>query len=380
MRTTPSPRRGRAAIALSLWLVASATPLTAQTRLADGDFDPANWAFIELDRNEGGTVATEVIADGNPGPALRVSTTINAAVGVSQITGVWLWHEVYDPAVSGGFGSIDYAEDARAVDTIGSGQATGVAIRQRDSIYIKRVGFAAEFDWTRKQERGIVPTEFGRVSGSASGPPDFSDSAPPIEVGFYRAQSHPASGGSMGTRIVDIDNWSVTLQPPCVTDADCGDPSACTSGTCLAGVCEGVSGGCDDGVICTVDQCVEGTCQNVLATDFATIDTLLGALLARVESSPCGSQEVVKRAVRKLKQRLKKARVRLTRADRTTREPRILKHVAKARRLLGKARALVAAGVDAGLISSACGAELTALIGEVESCIGGLPLPFGRAS
>jgi hypothetical protein len=378
MQTTLSPMLRRAATAPLLGLFAIAAPLAAQTRFADGEFDPANWTFVELDRNEGGSVATEVIPDGNPGAALRVSTTINAAAGVSQITGVWLWHQVYDPAISGGFASIDYAEDARAVDTIGSGQATGLAIRQNDSIYIKRVGFTSEFDWTHKQESGIVPTEFGRVSGSASGPPDFSASGAPIEVGFYRAQSHPTSGGGMGTRVVDIDNWSATLRPPCVTDGDCADPSACATGTCVAGVCEGISGGCDDGVLCTVDQCVAGACENVLATDFSTVDGLLGTLVARVESSPCGSEEVVKRTVRKLKKRLKKARARLMRADRATREARILKQIDKAQKLLGKARALVATAVDAGLISSGCGAELTALIAEVESCTRGLPLPLAR--
>jgi len=365
-------RRGATALAILSFVLASS--VVAQTRFADGEFDPADWTFVEVDTNEGGSVTTEPITDGNPGAALRIAVTINTAAAFSQITGVWLWHETYDPAIHGPFAAIDYADDSRAFQISGNGHATGLAIRQNGSIYIKRVDFTPEHAWTPKVERGLTTSAaFARLTGTST--LDFSPTAPPLEVGFYRAMSHPSRGGGTGTRTADIDNWSVTFQPPCASDADCGDPATCSTGACVAGVCQTVVAGCDDGVLCTVDQCSAGACEHTLATDFATVGALLETVLARIESSPCGTETVVRKVVRKVRKSLNKARMRLTRADRTTRERRFRRLVAKAQALLARGRALISTAVGAGLISSACGGELTALIAEIELCVGGLPAP-----
>ena len=385
-------------LAAVLVLLAAGDPATAaETTFSDGDFDPASWTFIEIDTNEGGTVSSEVVTDGHPGSALRITVTIDPAPAFSQITGVWLWHTPYDPAASGGFASVDYAEEARAFQITGNGHATGIAMRQEGSLFTHRVDFTPEHDWTPKRASGLVPTAFVRLAGSRPSL-DFSDTAPPIEVGFYRATSHPATGGGSGTRIADIDNWRVTLVPPCAVDADCDDGDgctvdactdtictrtpldcddgdACTDDVCTDGACTNPPRSCDDGNDCTADSCANGICQYTLATTFDIVDARLTDLLARIETSPCGQEELVRKVVRKLKNRIAGARKRLAKADRATRDKKVLKLVAKAKTLLGKARTFLGVAVERNLISTACAGTLGGLLGEVEYCIAGLPLP-----
>src|SRR5262245_60271451 len=93
----------------------------AVTTFADGDFVPANWTLVEVDVNQGGSVSSEVVSDGNPGNALRISVSINPATAYSEILGVFLWHIPYDPAVSGAVAAFDYAETARQYDATNQG-------------------------------------------------------------------------------------------------------------------------------------------------------------------------------------------------------------------------------------------------------------------
>lgn len=386
----------------TMLFVAGASPVASQTTFSDGTFASADWTFVEVDTNEGGTVTAAVVADGNPGDALRITIVKNAAAGFSAIYGVWLWKIPYDPTVSGGFASVDHSEDARAIQAIGNGHATGVALRQGGTIYIHRVAFTPERAWTPKREMGIVAGAFSRLAGPSRAL-DFGPGAEPIEVGFYRADSHPASGGSQGTRIIDIDNWSVTLVPPCTSASDCNDADACTLDTCVAGVCarspvdcsdgdgctedrctDGVCTNpprnCDDGNDCTADSCTAGACQNPVSASFETVDARLTTLLARIENSPCGAEDLVRKVVRKLRKQLAKARAKLANADRATRDKKVLALVAKAQALLGAARTYIGVAVRRNLVSPACATTLNGLVGEVELCIGGLPLPQSTRS
>jgi len=368
-----APFTRRFMLALSLGAILGSSPAGAQVVFEDGDFAPANWDYFEVLTLDGGAISSEAIADGNPGAALRITTAINEGMG--QIWGVWFWHVPYDPAVSGAVGSFDYAEDVRGIPMDGRNQATGIALRQGGKVFLKTIEFIDGADWYTTGESGIVGDDFAGLIGA--GPPDLSATGAPIEVGFYRSVSHRVgSVGPAGTHVADIDNWSVTVRPPCASDGDCTDPATCTAGTCAGGVCQIASDGCDDGTVCTVDVCTDGLCSSALATDFPTVDSLLASLLARVESSPCGSEEVVKKVVRKLGKRVTKARKRLTKADATTKARKVPKLIAKTQRLLEKARRFVGKAAERGLISTACGADLTALIDEILVCLGGLPLPL----
>lgn len=68
-------------------------------------------------------------------------------------------------------------------------------------------------------------------------------------------------------------------------------------------------------------------------------------------------------------------RSRLAKADRAPRDRKVLALVGKAVSLLGKARAPLGPAVTKGLLSPACAATLQGLLGEIEFCIAGLPLP-----
>jgi len=382
------------AVALASALVA---PAAAQTTFSDGDFAPANWDFVQIERGEGGSVSTEVVTDGNPGDALRISVTIDTAPGYSLIAGAWFLHDTYDPSVSGAIASVDYSEDTRAYQITGNGHATGIAIRQGDSIWVYRVDFTPEPAWTTKRAWSLVPSDFSRYEGTRP-TLDFSGTAPPLQLGFYRANSHPDTGGGTGTRIADIDNWRVTLVPPCAVDADCDDGDACTVDTCVATVCERAPVDCDDGDGCTTDVCTDGTCSHppldcddgractadacvngfcshLYASTFEVVDSEIESLLTRIESSPCGEEELVKKVVKKLRKKIAKARKRLLKADRTTRDQKVAKLIAKAETLLGKAQLYLGIAVDRGLISPACASTLTGLLTEVQICVGALPLP-----
>lgn len=140
-----------------------------------------------------------------PARHLNVELTLEPASGFSIIQGVWFWHEAYDPATSGEFASIRYSEDAIYIAPgTGNGHGTGVALRQNDSIFTYRVDFTPNDTWTPITGCGIRASDFARWTGS--GALDFSASGAPIEVGFYRAISHPSSGGGGGFRTAAIDN------------------------------------------------------------------------------------------------------------------------------------------------------------------------------
>src|SRR3990172_2145718 len=49
--------------------------------------------------------------------------------------------------------------------------------------------------------------------------------------------------------------------PPgeCTSDAECDDANACTTDTCVGGVCDNTPINCDDGIACTNDSCDQAT-------------------------------------------------------------------------------------------------------------------------
>jgi hypothetical protein len=96
-------------------------------------------------------------------------------------------------------------------------------------------------------------------------------------------------------------------------------------------------------------------------------------LLARIESSPCDEEELVRRVVKKLRKQVTKARRKLAGADRATRDSKVAALVSKAQGLLGAARTFLGMAAQRGLLSQACAATLAELVGEVELCVTGLP-------
>lgn len=330
--------------------------------------------------------------DGNPAPYAHVVIKPNVLPGGGQTIACLLKDDaVYDPAVSGAIGWIEHREDAKCFVQSPQCMSTGACLVQDGNFYFARAGFVPEMDWTPKTLLA-GPADFSKLSGAGPSNPDFSAGAPPLQFGFHRAKSG-GSGEDTG-----LDNWQLTLHPPCTGDGDCDDADACTTDVCTDGVCartpmdcddgddctdDSCSAGacqhtqrtCDDADPCTLDMCVSGFCQNQLQVDFATIDAKLAELIAIVEASPCGAEDLVRKLVRKLKKKLKKAQKKLAKADRATKDVKIARGIDKASVLLGKAQLVIAAALGRELISPACAAVLGGLVSDAETCVFGLPRP-----
>jgi hypothetical protein len=334
---------------------------------------------------DGYTCIQQRTDDGNPAPYARF---IIRPQGGQIIACVFKDDAVYAPATSGAVGSIQHREDGRCFGQATQCMSTGVCLLQSGTLYFRTAGFVPETTWTAKL-LSAGAADFSRLSGPGPSQPDFSATAPPFQIGFYRAKS-----GGEGEE-TGVDQWRVDVLAPCASDGDCDDGDACTTETCEAPVCRRTQMACDDGDSCTGDTCSQGACQSVplvcddgnectadscqfgscrfdLRTDFATVDAKLGSLLGALAASPCGEERVAKKALKKVRKSLGKARTRLLSADRATVAHKITKQIGKATDLVAKARTLIGAAVDRGLVSAACGDTLSGLVGEAEACLGGL--------
>jgi len=217
----------------------------------------------------------------------------------------WFHHPkdaTYDPrGPQGPLVSLDYAEDALgAVDDedVGScgsevgaeGQATGPAVRQNGTTYI-RPGLFTACAWTHEELRGLMADDFVAIDGCCEPHPDFSGQGPEadarLELGFFRANAHlevvgfptapHATGGG-------IDNFRMALDPVCVTDEDCDDRDECTSDTCAGGRCMRARLPGFDVVRCELRRALTalpGVCGSEQPP--AKLQSRLGARLARTE-------------------------------------------------------------------------------------------------
>jgi len=190
----------------------------------DGTFSDSDWDMhvFYKEGNGGTTSAWQVLSGGNPGPFRMIENVVNDAPPYS---GIGAFHRyipvVYDPAVSGAITTIDYEEDAIMVEGAGDGQATGPAVRQAGVVYYHWIGGTAYAEWTHLSVYSLTAADF-RDTPYTYLHPDFSADAPPLEIGFYRANS-TYSGGY--TILSGIDNWSFTIhtgQPTAVESTSWG--------------------------------------------------------------------------------------------------------------------------------------------------------------
>lgn len=176
----------------------------------DGAFADADWSiFIFYNEGNGGsTQGWQSPSGGNPGSFRMVENIVNDAPPYS---GIGAFHRydpaVYDPAVSGAIESIDYREDARMFEGGGDGQAAGPAVRQAGLVYYHFLSGTPFTAWTPLSATGLTAEAF-YDSPDTNNHPDFGAAAPPLEIGFYRANS-TYSGGY--TILGGIDNWSFTI-------------------------------------------------------------------------------------------------------------------------------------------------------------------------
>lgn len=373
----------------------AAAPARADVIIADGELDPSSFDVVEIKTNEGGRVVATTEPNGNPGRALRVQIILGPSLGPSGVTAVFLRKQAYDPMASGGFASIDYAEDYRLLQGGGEGQATGIALLQNGTIFVRRLGTTPERDWTRLSATGLTVDDFERLDGGQQ-VLNFSSGGQPIRFGFFRANAHPSTGGTEGSQVVGIDNWRVALVPACASDANCDDADLCTTDACVANVCRRTAlvctdhdactvdacvGGacsntpldCDDGASCTADACVAGVCLHDLSADARSVRDRIGTFITILEREPCNSQTPRINVIRKLGKRLRKARAKLDAADAAVRLPRITRLLDRAQDQIVLAADVLGRAEGAGHVTAACAADLRAFLEDVRLCVAGVP-------
>ena len=389
------------------WIVAVALLLQAARGYAapavfsDGTFADANWSFVAFVTGNGGSVEASQDAGGNPAPSRRIRVTVSNSPPAPAFSAVFGAHfnalATWDPQARGPIATVDFLEEASLLQGFGDGQATGLAIRQNGMVYIRQAGITPDTAWTPKESlnvpaSGVVEIFDGGSNGASH--PDFSASGAPLEFGFYRADS--TSPGANGYFIVAaIDNWTVRVNTPCSTSADCvyadpcivgecqsgacratpkpcDDGDGCTSDACVAGACAFTPVVCDDGVSCTADDCRAGACQATV--DFASIDAALAQLLAVIATPPC-SDDIPNKLRRKLEKKLKKAQKKLANADAATKAKLIDNLIGRADSLLGLAQTILAGAQATGLVSAPCAAALSDLLTDATGCIAALPRP-----
>ena len=406
----------RAIFPVALLAIAS-TAVANPAHFHDDTFVDADWTVFMASFEvsgvtaiPGGTATGAQQATGGsaltPGgnPAFRLIThVVPAAPSPTTFGATWSAHFhtgfVYDPSTAGPIATIDYAEDARAVSGSNLGQSAGLALRQGGDVFVAQIGTTGDPAWTHKEGLGLTPSRFGlmTVNGFPGGKrPDFSAAGGPIEVGFVRGNSTGAGGASY-TIAAAIDNWDVRLNPPCTTATECDDDDPCTIDTCASGVCASTPltcndsdgctidtcdpsigcthapVGCDDGLDCTADACVAGACQNQTQATFDLVEHKIDALIAHLKSSACAGQPLAKKAAKKLRKGLTRARGKVARADAATRATAIQKLLGKASGFLAAGRAYLVAATQKGQITPACAGELGGFLAEVEQCVDGLP-------
>lgn len=352
------------------------------------------------------------------------------STGYGQMNAILLLKEAIDPAAAGGFASLTYRESSILLVGAGQGQATGPVIKQGDDVYIRTVAYTPSTSWTPafSGETAITPDSFSHLVGTGPTYPDLSATGAPFQIGVFRATSGPAPSAG-GTRTAGLDDWAIALHPTCTTADDCGDDgTGCTTETCPAGLCVATLLACDDGNPCTLDQCdlaagtcpfpprpdgtpcddldyCDGaeTCQDGACTEGPPItcddgdvcttnacDPSFGCQTARAPTfdvafekveeflaliaAPCDGDPLVRKIRKKIAKRIAKVRAKMRKAERKPLRIEDLLYGTGPTFLA--VREFLTAQVEAGRVSPACAAAITAGLGELQACVYALVRPF----
>ena len=197
-------------------LLAALTP-SAQaqtTSFNDVNFFDADWTVTVEVLNLGGTATgAQVASGGNPGTYRRIDNTMNSAIGQPFANSVYAFNArtgaTFAPASNGPITSIEYAESS--MRTSGGQQACGLALRQSGVIYYgpSFLNPAAFGTWAPNSQATLTAAAFDALAPGVQNP-NFGVGAPPIQFGFFRANS-TSVGGAGSTTTGGIDNWTVTV-------------------------------------------------------------------------------------------------------------------------------------------------------------------------
>jgi hypothetical protein len=177
----------------------------------DATFLAKNWTTIPVVTGGGGvSSAVQVKKGGHPGAYQAVTNSVSGSSSGSELfTFVENLKATYVPAKSGAITSITYREDNILISGFGQGERTGPALEQDGQTYfLLDQTLDTPFDiWTRVKVTSLTAADFSTLDGSAH--PDFSQTADPIQFGYYRANS---AGSSGYTIVAGMDNWLTTVK------------------------------------------------------------------------------------------------------------------------------------------------------------------------
>jgi hypothetical protein len=218
----------------------------------------------------------QVAPGGNPGAYRSVENIILAAPTDSTFSAIWGFHQrigaSFDPQAKGAITSIDYMEDAILLEGGGQGQGTGPALMQDGKVYVSPGLISPDSTWTAKMKSGLVASDYSFLDNQTldSGiNPDFSETALPIHLGFFRANS-TSLGSPAYTTAGGIDNWKTCVH----YEVGCNDEDGDGYGASGSEGCENPGEDCDDtdpdinpGAIEIPGNSIDENCDGIIECD-----------------------------------------------------------------------------------------------------------------
>lgn len=201
-------------IYLSASLTATAIPVT----FSDGTFNNADWTG-SITNQAGPAVsfsAQQVSAGGNPGKYRSLQQTYGGPGSI--ITGHVRAGDIYNPGTQGAVSSVSFSYDLKGFNLGNSGAVGyGGLISQNGSFYSSAFSRNATGSilvqttrWESHSLANLIASDFGLLSGSGPGNPDFSASGTQLQFGYFGSNG---TGNNFQTSTVSgIDNWSVSIQ------------------------------------------------------------------------------------------------------------------------------------------------------------------------
>jgi hypothetical protein len=202
-------------------LLCAGRPAKAQGSYFDATFSDSLWSStLHASGNGGSLSASQVLAGGNPGPFRSITHTVNSAGGLPSV--VYGYHfsplMTYEFQPGAGISSIDYSIHYRTVSNAQVG--LGLAIRQNGDLFFGGYAVVSGGAWQSRNVAGLQANGFNSLVSSVL---DFSESASPIEIGFFTANStDPFLAGYTAT--IQVDNFAVT--PHSVPEASTNSAAA----------------------------------------------------------------------------------------------------------------------------------------------------------
>lgn len=191
-------------------VVMTAAAVAGTTSYSDGDFVESEWTTSVLTAGGGGSGSWSLEPTGGNPDAFRRNTVDllgEAAVAIAGLRN----DAIYDPAVQGTIGAVDYSEDSRLIQGNAPGVFSYPLVSQGGTLYVVTGLFADSAGWSTKSSTGLTAADFGRLTATLTvipgDNPDFTTSGAPLQFGYAHLYAAEASE----TAISDIDNWSVTI-------------------------------------------------------------------------------------------------------------------------------------------------------------------------